>query len=145
MKFGLFATSLSSFSTLECYSYTSFFFFPSNIQLHLKFKSQASVLFLLSSIFDLHFVFVVLIFEILEIFWSHHFPFHLFLLLLTWIYLFAKLYQTLSYPMGCSPPGCSVPRIFQVRILESGAIPFSMLIWTTVTRLLTFILCLVRE
>ena len=143
MEFELFATSLSFFSAFEFYSYTSFFF--PNIQLHLKFMSQASLLFLLPSIFDLHLVFVVLIFDILETFWSLHFPSHLFLLLLTWIYSFAGLCPTLCYPMGCSLLGCSVHRIFQARILEWGAISFSMLIWTTVTRLLTFILCPVRE
>ena len=40
----------------------------------------------------------------------------------------AKLLQscpTLSYPMDCSPPGCSVHRIFQARVLEWVAIAFS--------------------
>ena len=32
---------------------------------------------------------------------------------------------TLSDPMGCSPPGSSVPRIFQARALEWGAVAFS--------------------
>ena len=37
----------------------------------------------------------------------------------------AKLLQscpTLSDPMDCSPPGSSVPGIFQARVLEWGAI-----------------------
>ena len=32
---------------------------------------------------------------------------------------------TLSDPMDCSPPGSSVHGIFQVRVLELGAIAFS--------------------
>ena len=32
---------------------------------------------------------------------------------------------TLSNPMDCSPPGSSVPGIFQTRVLEWGAIAFS--------------------
>ena len=32
---------------------------------------------------------------------------------------------TLSDPMDCSPPGSSVHEIFQVRVLEWGAIAFS--------------------
>ena len=32
---------------------------------------------------------------------------------------------TLSDPMGCSPPSSSVHRIFQVRVVEWGAIAFS--------------------
>ena len=32
---------------------------------------------------------------------------------------------TLSDPMDCSPPGSSVPGIFQARVLEWGAIAFS--------------------
>ena len=38
----------------------------------------------------------------------------------------AQLYPTSSDPMDCSPPGSSVHRIFQARILEWGAIVFSM-------------------
>ena len=34
---------------------------------------------------------------------------------------------TLSDPMDCSPPGSSVHGIFQARILEWGAIAFSVL------------------
>ena len=33
---------------------------------------------------------------------------------------------TLSDPMDCSPPGSSVHEIFQARVLEWGAIAFSM-------------------
>ena len=32
---------------------------------------------------------------------------------------------TLSDPMNCSPPGSSIRRIFQARVLEWGAIAFS--------------------
>ena len=35
---------------------------------------------------------------------------------------------TLSDPMDCSPPGSSVHGIFQARVLEWGAIAFSMLL-----------------
>ena len=34
---------------------------------------------------------------------------------------------TLSDPMDCSPPGSSTHGIFQARVLEWGAIAFSML------------------
>ena len=33
---------------------------------------------------------------------------------------------TLSDPMDCSPPGSSIRGIFQARVLESGAIAFSV-------------------
>ena len=33
---------------------------------------------------------------------------------------------TLSYPMDCSPPGSSIHGIFQARVLEWGAIAFSV-------------------
>ena len=33
--------------------------------------------------------------------------------------------RTLSDPMDCSPPGSSIHRIFQARVLEWGAIAFS--------------------
>ena len=39
----------------------------------------------------------------------------------------AQLYWTLSDPMDCSPPGSSTQEIFQVRVLEWGAIAFSIL------------------
>ena len=37
----------------------------------------------------------------------------------------AQSCPTLSNPMDCSPPGSSVHGIFQVRVLEWGAIAFS--------------------
>ena len=37
----------------------------------------------------------------------------------------AQSCPTLSDPMDCSPPGSSVRGIFQVRVLENGAIAFS--------------------
>ena len=39
----------------------------------------------------------------------------------------AKSCSTLSNPMDCSPPGSSIHGIFQARVLEWGAIAFSML------------------
>ena len=36
-----------------------------------------------------------------------------------------QLCPTLSNPMDCSPPGCSIHGIFQARVLELGAIAFS--------------------
>ena len=38
----------------------------------------------------------------------------------------AQLYPTVSDPMDCSLPGSSVHRIFQARVLEWGAIAFSV-------------------
>ena len=38
----------------------------------------------------------------------------------------AQLYLTLSDPMDYSPPGSSVHGIFQARVLEWGAIAFSI-------------------
>ena len=38
----------------------------------------------------------------------------------------AQLCSTLSDPMDCSPPGSSVHGIFQARVLEWGAIAFSV-------------------
>ena len=38
----------------------------------------------------------------------------------------AQLCPTLSDPMDCSPPGSSVHGIFQARVLEWGAIAFSL-------------------
>ena len=45
----------------------------------------------------------------------------------------AQLCPTLSHPMDFSPPGSSVHGIFQARVLEWGAIPFShnTLEWAT--------------
>ena len=42
----------------------------------------------------------------------------------------AQLCPTLSDPMDCSPPGSSIHGIFQARVLESGAIAFSVLFST---------------
>ena len=36
---------------------------------------------------------------------------------------------TLSDPMDCSPPGSSVHGIFQAKVLEWGAIAFSLMVW----------------
>ena len=38
----------------------------------------------------------------------------------------AQLCPTLSDPMDCSPPGSSVHGIFQARVLEWGAVAFSV-------------------
>ena len=40
--------------------------------------------------------------------------------------LVAQLCPTLCDPMDCSPPGFSVHEIFQARVLEWGAIAFSL-------------------
>jgi len=40
-----------------------------------------------------------------------------------------QLCPTLHDPMGCSLPGSSVQGIFQARVLEWGAIAFSMTKW----------------
>ena len=40
-----------------------------------------------------------------------------------------QLCPTLSDPMDCSPPGSSVYGIFQARVLEWGAIAFSISSW----------------
>ena len=40
----------------------------------------------------------------------------------------AQSCQTLSDPMDCSPPGSSVHGIFQARVLEWGAVAFSVLV-----------------
>ena len=42
----------------------------------------------------------------------------------------AQSCPTLSNPMDCSPPGSSVPGIFQARVLEWGAIAFSEAVCT---------------
>ena len=49
----------------------------------------------------------------------------------------AQSYLTFSDPIDCSPPGSSIHRIFQARVLEWGAIAFSM----TVTRQVLFFTC----
>ena len=41
---------------------------------------------------------------------------------------FAQLCPTLSDPMDCSLPGSSIHGIFQARVLEWGAIAFSVLL-----------------
>ena len=48
----------------------------------------------------------------------------------TWV---AQLYPTLWDPMNCSPIGSSVCGVFQARILEWVAIPFSRSSWTQVS------------
>ena len=49
----------------------------------------------------------------------------------------AQSCPTCSDPMGCSPPGSSVHRIFQARVLEWGAIAFSKIIhyWLSIQSL----------
>ena len=42
----------------------------------------------------------------------------------------AQSCPTLSDPMDCSPPGSSIQGIFQARVLEWGAIAFSVKIVT---------------
>ena len=42
----------------------------------------------------------------------------------------AQLCLTLSDPMDCSPPGSSVHGIFQARVLQWGAIAFSVTLFT---------------
>ena len=124
MKFELFATSLASFSPFEFYSYTSFFFFSLHlVTLEIQVIGFPAIsppinIWLTSSFCSSYF-------------WDFRdflvppllFPF---ILTLANIYSFAKLCPTLCYPMGCSPPGCSVHIIFQARILEWGAIAFSV-------------------
>ena len=39
----------------------------------------------------------------------------------------AQSCPTLSNPMDCSPPGSSVHRIFQAKVLEWGSIAFSVI------------------
>ena len=42
--------------------------------------------------------------------------------------MYAQSHLTLCYPKGCSPPGSSTHGIFQVRVLEWGAIAISDII-----------------
>ena len=42
----------------------------------------------------------------------------------------AQLCPTLSDPMDCSPPGSSVHGIFQAKVLEWGAIAFSLVVYS---------------
>ena len=69
-------------------------------------------------------------------------PFHTLLprsppaLIYIWIYICMRakslqLCPTLCDPMDCSPPGCSVHRILQARILERVAMPFLQGIFPT--------------
>ena len=45
----------------------------------------------------------------------------------------AQLCPTLSDPMDCSPPGSSIHGIFQARVLDWGAIAFSIVMIDTFT------------
>ena len=47
----------------------------------------------------------------------------------------AQSYPTLSDPMDCSLPGSSVHGIFQARVLEWGAIAFSVRLYGTLQRM----------
>ena len=47
----------------------------------------------------------------------------------------AQSYPTLSNPMDCSLPGSSIHGIFQARVLEWGAIAFSLLLFMTSTQI----------
>ena len=51
----------------------------------------------------------------------------------------AQLCPTLRDPMDCSPPGSSVHGIFQARVLEWGAIAFSIL-WLSITQFCAYIM-----
>ena len=58
-----------------------------------------------------------------KVFWSQHWPIHIY-----WsesVSLVVQSCLTLCDPLACSPPGFSVCGIFQARIQEWGAIPFS--------------------
>ena len=59
----------------------------------------------------------------------------------------AQLCLTLSDPMDCSPPGSSVHGIFQARVLEWGAIPFSnwMINLSLIEKLYMTIISLLRQ
>ena len=46
----------------------------------------------------------------------------------------AQLCPTLRDPMDCSPPGSSICRIFQARVLEWGAIAFSIKLFSGTLR-----------
>ena len=58
----------------------------------------------------------------------------------------AQLCLTLSDPVACSLPGASVHGIFQARVLEWGAIAFSVHVLETYKQLgiLSFFICLTR-
>ena len=53
----------------------------------------------------------------------------------------AQSCPTLSDPMDCSPPGSSIHGIFQARVLEWGAIAFSiaLTIWTFVSKVMSLL------
>ena len=54
----------------------------------------------------------------------------------------AQSYPTPSDPMDFSPPGSSVHGIFQARVLEWGAIAFSVLsVYSSLNILEEFLLC----
>ena len=52
---------------------------------------------------------------------------------------YARSYPTLSDPMDCSPPGSSIHGIFQARVLEWGAVAFSVFHATQAHTLLCFV------
>ena len=49
----------------------------------------------------------------------------------------AQSCRTLSEPMDCSPPGSSVHGILQARVLEWGAVTFSVMLTRRLLRLLS--------
>ena len=53
----------------------------------------------------------------------------------------AQLCPTLCDPMDCSPPGSSIHGIFQARVLEWGAITFSIALtrWTFVDKVMSLL------
>ena len=57
----------------------------------------------------------------------------------------AQLCQTLSDPMDCSPPGSSVHGIFQARVLDWGAIAFTMQYYSAIKKKKKIELVLVRQ
>ena len=52
---------------------------------------------------------------------------------------YAQSYLTLIDPMDCSPPGSSIHGIFQARVLEWGAVAFSVFHATQAHTLLYFV------
>ena len=57
----------------------------------------------------------------------------------------ARLCQTLRDPMDCSPPGSSAHGIFQARVLEWGAIAFSIAFSTKVQFSPSFFLSVLKQ
>jgi len=51
----------------------------------------------------------------------------------------AQSCPTLSDPMDCSPPGSSIHGIFQARVLEWGAIAFSIALYILGSEIITMI------